>query len=152
MPSGTTSLSALLKGHALDVYALLPSDKALDYNALKDALLKRYDMTEDGYKRKFRSCRPEQGETFSQFTVRLSGYLFRWLEMSLTSNTFEYLFDLVMRDQLLHICNRDLTLFLKERSPKQKRSTEGCSKFKGPETRQVQERLVSTLEHMQVPK
>ena len=36
--------------------------------------------------------------------------------------------------------------------PKQKRSTEGCSKFKGPETRQVQERLVSTLEHMQVPK
>ena len=29
---------------------------------------------------------------------------------------------------------------------KQKRSTEGCSKFKSPETRQVQERLVSTLE------
>ena len=113
-----TSLSALLKGHALDVYALLPSDKALDYNVLKDALLKRYDMTEDGYKRKFRSCRPEQGETFSQFTVRLSGYLLRWLEMSLTPNTFEGLFDLVMRDQLLHICNRDLTLFLKERTPK----------------------------------
>ena len=35
---------------------------------------------------------------------------------------------------------------------KQKRSIEGCSKFKSPETRQVQERLVSTLEHMQVPK
>ena len=28
--------------------------------------------------------------------------------------------------------------------PKQKRSTEGCSKFKSPETRQVQERFVST--------
>ena len=35
---------------------------------------------------------------------------------------------------------------------KQKGSTEGCSKFKSPETRQVQERLVSTLEHIQVPK
>ena len=34
----------------------------------------------------------------------------------------------------------------------QNRSTEGCSKLKSPETRQVQERLVSTLEHMQVPK
>ena len=34
---------------------------------------------------------------------------------------------------------------------KQKRSTEGCSKFSSPETRQVQERLVSTLEQMQVP-
>ena len=34
---------------------------------------------------------------------------------------------------------------------KQKRSTEGYSKFKSPETRQVQERLLSTLEHMQIP-
>ena len=30
-------------------------------------------------------------------------------------------------------------------------STEGCSKIKRPEARQVQERLVSTLEHRQVP-
>ena len=35
---------------------------------------------------------------------------------------------------------------------KQKRNTEGCSKLKSPETRQVLERLVLTLEHMQVPK
>ena len=35
---------------------------------------------------------------------------------------------------------------------KQNRCTEGCSKLKSPETRQVQERLVSTLENMQVPK
>ena len=34
----------------------------------------------------------------------------------------------------------------------QKRSTKGSSKFKSPETRKVQGRLVSTLEHMQVPK
>ena len=32
------------------------------------------------------------------------------------------------------------------------RSTEGCSKLKSPETRQVQEILVSTLEHLQAPK
>ena len=35
---------------------------------------------------------------------------------------------------------------------KQKRSTEACSKLKSPETRQVQERFVSTLEHLQVHK
>ena len=33
-----------------------------------------------------------------------------------------------------------------------KREVPYCSKFKSPETRQVQDRLVSTLEHMQVPK
>ena len=35
---------------------------------------------------------------------------------------------------------------------KQNISTEGCSKLKCPETRQVQERLGSTLKHMQVLK
>ena len=39
-----TNLSALLKGTALDVYALMPAEKALDYEALKAALLKRYDL------------------------------------------------------------------------------------------------------------
>ena len=39
------------------------------------------------------------------------------------------------------ICDIDILIDLK-----QKRSTEGCSKFKSPETRQVQEKLVLTLE------
>ena len=112
-----THLSALLKGRALDVNALLPSDKAVDYNELKKALLKRYELTEDGFKRKFRACRPECGETFCQFTVRLASYLTNWIEMSSTSRTFDGLFDLMIRDQLLHICNKELSLFLKERTP-----------------------------------
>ena len=36
--------------------------------------------------------------------------------MSNTSLTYEGLFDM-MRDQLLHICNKELTPFLKEHSP-----------------------------------
>ena len=112
-----THLSALLKGRALDVYALRPSEKALDYNELKKSLLKRYELTEDGFKRKFRACRPEPGETFSQFSVRLSSYLTKWIEMSDCLKTYEGLFDLMIRDQFLHICNKELTLYLKERVP-----------------------------------
>ena len=73
----STHLCALLKGRALDVYALMSVSKVNDYDELKAALLRRYDMTEEGFKRKFRSCRPEAGETFSQYTVRLSSYLTR---------------------------------------------------------------------------
>ncbi|KAK3084534.1 hypothetical protein FSP39_014861 [Pinctada imbricata] len=113
-----THLSTLLKGRALDVYALMPPDQSLDYLALKTALLKRYDLTEDGFKRKFRACRPEAGETFAQFSVRLGSYFQRWLEMSKTEKRFDDLYDLMLRDQFLHVCNRDLHLFLKERTPK----------------------------------
>ncbi|XP_041372853.1 uncharacterized protein LOC121386121 [Gigantopelta aegis] len=112
-----THLSALSKGRALDVYASMPSEQALNYNNLKEALLKRYDLTEDGFRLKFRTGKPETGETFQQFSVRLASYLRRWLEMSKTEHTFKALFDVIMRDQFVQICNRELALFLKERTP-----------------------------------
>ena len=54
------SLCALLRGKALDVFALMSKTEALDYNVLKTALLRRYELTDDGFKKKFLSCRPEQ--------------------------------------------------------------------------------------------
>ena len=113
-----THLSALLKGRALDIYAMLPTEKALDYNVLKQALLKRYEMTEDGFKTKFRSCRPESGETFEQFAERQSSYLTRWVDMAGSHRTYESLFDLMVRDQFLHVCSKELKTFLKERTPR----------------------------------
>ena len=55
-----TGLSALLQGKALDVYALMPKEDALNYEKLKIALLKRYELTEGGvgFKRKYKRCRP----------------------------------------------------------------------------------------------
>ena len=38
--------------------------------------------------------------------------------MSGIEKTFENLQDLILRDQLTFICNRDLELFLREREPK----------------------------------
>ena len=69
-----TGLSALLQGKALDVYALMPKEDALNYDKLKVALLKRYELTEEGFKRKYKKCRPENGETFQQFTTRMKNY------------------------------------------------------------------------------
>ena len=68
-------LSALLKARALDVYDRLSVDDAADYEKLKEALLKNFDMTERGFRKKFRYERPEKSETFIQFSSRLSHIL-----------------------------------------------------------------------------
>ena len=57
-------LSALLKGRVLDVYDRLSTEDAADYDKLKEALLKNFDMNERGFKKKFRYGRPERLETF----------------------------------------------------------------------------------------
>ena len=43
-----SALTALLSGKALDVYFRLSEEAAVDYKQLKEALLKRYNLTEDG--------------------------------------------------------------------------------------------------------
>ncbi|KAK6166422.1 hypothetical protein SNE40_023117 [Patella caerulea] len=111
-------LGSLLKGKALDVYSLLSNEKAKDYKALKTALLKRFDLTERGFRNRFRSCKPAAGESFTQFSVRLGSYLSRWVEMSPVEATYEGLYDLILRDQFLQVCEHDLTLFFGERVPK----------------------------------
>ena len=71
---------------------------------------------------------------------------------SITSASYIDLLLSIRRDRQLHISIYDKQDDFNFHITKQKRSTEGCSKFKSLETRQAQERLVSTLEHMQVPK
>ena len=124
-------MSALLKGKTLDVYALMPVEEGLNYDMLKAASLKRYELTEEGFKRRYKRCRPDSGETFQQFTSRLKNYFTRWIDMSGINKTYEGLADLILRDQLAFICNRDLELFLREREPKSlEQASELADQFK----------------------
>jgi len=75
-------LSALLKGKALEVYSRLPVKDAQDYEILMDALLKRFNLTEEGFKQKFKSARAEVGEAPTQFIARMENYLMRWIDSS----------------------------------------------------------------------
>ncbi|XP_021349824.1 uncharacterized protein LOC110448095 [Mizuhopecten yessoensis] len=112
-----TNLSALLKGKALEVFSRLPVSQALNFDYLKKALLLRFEKTETGFRKSFRSTRPEGGETFAQFVIRLESYLERWTEMAGAEKTYEGLKDIMMKDQFICGCSQDLSLFLKERSP-----------------------------------
>ena len=116
--SWAVSLSALLQGKALDVYCRLPADKAENYDALKEALLLRFELTGDDFRKKFRYSNPEPGETPSQFVVRLEHYLSRWIELSGVKRTFEDVVDMLLRQQLVERGGTPLALFLKERKPK----------------------------------
>ncbi|XP_067659772.1 uncharacterized protein [Haliotis asinina] len=137
-------LSTLLNGKALEVYSRLDQNDAEKYEEVKAALLKRYDMTEDGFHQRFRTGKIETGETFSQFVVRIENYFTRWIELSSTEKTFEGVKDLLLREQILNSTGRDLSIFLRERKPKtamemaklaeqfvEARGT-GCSKFQNP--------------------
>ena len=91
-------LSALLKGRALEVYDRLSVADAIDYEKLKDALL-NFDLTERGFRKKFRNDRHERSETFIQFGSILRSYFDKWINMAKIENTFEAICDFMARDQ-----------------------------------------------------
>ena len=101
-------MSELLKGRALDVYDRLSTEDAADYDKLKDTLLKNFDMTERGFRKKFCYYRPERSETFIQFSSRLCSYLNKWLTMAKVEKSFEAVCDFMARDQFLEACIREL--------------------------------------------
>ena len=102
-----TKLSALLSGRALEVYSRLSEEAASDYDKMKIALMRRYDLTEDGYRRKFRTSKPEIDE---------SPYLIRWLELSKTERSFDGLKNMIVKEQFINSCPKELTVHLRERA------------------------------------
>ena len=111
-----TYISALLKGRALEVYDRLSVADANDYKKLKDALLKNFDMTKRGFRKKFRNDRPERSETFIQFGSGLRSYLNKWINMAKIENMFETICDFMVRDQLLESCSRELYVLFKPKT------------------------------------
>nr|KAG5693426.1 hypothetical protein BaRGS_022313 [Batillaria attramentaria] len=107
-------LSALLPGKALDFYARLQRGDAGDYNKLKQELLKHYDFTEEGYRRRFRNCKPEDGETPTFFVERLSSYLQKWIQLAGLHEEYADLRDLITKEQILNACSKEVAAHLRE--------------------------------------
>ena len=95
-------------GKALDVHYRMSDETAVSYEQLNGALFKRYNLTENGYRDKFRKCKPEPGENPDQFIDRLRGYLNKWVELSKTADSATGIKDLIINEQFTNVCPRDL--------------------------------------------
>jgi len=111
------SLSALLHGRALDVYSMMSKDDVNDYDKLKAALLKRYQLTADGFRKRFRTSYPEQGESPVQFITRLENYLVRWVELAGDNKTYDGIKKLFVEEQYLRSCPKEMSMHLREGKP-----------------------------------
>ena len=91
-------------------------DDATDYEKLKDALSNNFDMTERGFRKKFRYKRPENSETFIHLSCRLRSHLNKWLKMAKKEELYEPVWDFYVRGQFLESCSRELYVNLKPKT------------------------------------
>ena len=104
-----------LTGKALDVVNRMSVDDREKYGIVKSELLSYYHLTEEGYRRKFRSARPYKSERPKQFATRMKGYFDYWVEAAEIEDTTDALVDLVLREQFVLGCPKEIVQFVKER-------------------------------------
>lgn len=110
-------LSSHLQGVALDVYSRLSQQEAEQYDVVKAALLDRFEYTEEGFRIRFRTSRPQRGERVSQFVTRLRNLLERWIELAGCEGSVQGIKDFFIKEQLMNCCNKGLMTYLREKYP-----------------------------------
>ena len=112
-----TYLSALLEGTALTLFHSLSDTEAgtVTYEQLKSALLKKFQCTPEGFRKRFRESKPTAGEPFETYAVELRRLADRWISLSKVEKTYEGLLGLILSEQLLQSISHDLATFLCEK-------------------------------------
>ena len=82
----------------------------MNYNELNTTLLKGYNLTGEGYRKKFRQSKPEPNETLQQFIFREKTDLEKWVDMCSR--------DIFIKEQVIETCPKDLSTYLQERTPR----------------------------------
>lgn len=108
----------LLSGKALEAYSRLSDMDSGNYDKIKDAILKRYELTAEAYRSKFRGAVQEKEESFKEFKVRVEGFFKHWCVREDIGEDYDELYDMVLREQLLNGCSKELKLWVNEHRPK----------------------------------
>ena len=113
-----TRLGTLLKGKARETYVRLSDEEAADYDTLKTALLHRFCLTGEEYRRKLRVAKRGNDESYKEFAIRQRLYFERWRELPGKSETYDDVKDLLLQEQFLRCAPHELSTFVKDRQPK----------------------------------
>ena len=77
--------------------------------------MKKFNLTEEGFKQKFKTAKPEVNEAPSQFLARLESYL---IELAEVVQEFDALKNLMVKEQYLESCSVPLAVFFEKENQK----------------------------------
>ncbi len=109
-------LAPLLTGKAQLAYAALTLDDSSNYELVKQAILKRYDITEEAYRRRFRAIMKKTDESYQEFRSSLEDLGQKWVT-SAGCNTVEALREVLVREQFINQLPEETRVWVLEHKP-----------------------------------
>jgi len=71
-------LAPQLTGKAQQAYVVLPRERAGDYDELKAAILRHYNLDEEAYRQRFRTTTKNSEESYRELAIRLKDLMAKW--------------------------------------------------------------------------
>ncbi|XP_069611068.1 uncharacterized protein [Ranitomeya imitator] len=109
-------LTSGLRVKALEVFAGLPPELDGNYEAIKKALIRKYNLTPEVYRRKFRNLQRGSTDSYADVVSTLRTTFHQWIR-GLSVTSFEDFMDLTVKDKFLHMCPTDVRQFVCDREP-----------------------------------
>ena len=103
----TYYLAPQLTGKAQQAFAALPTGESQTYDKVKAAILLRYGVNEEAYRRRFRAANRKDGETNRELAVRLLDLQSKWLKKHTTADAIK---EQVALEQFLSTLTREASL------------------------------------------
>ena len=92
-------LQNFLKGIAQEAYTTLPISECMDYNCVKNAILKAYELVPEAYCQKSRNDRKQESQSYVEFAHEKKVYFHRWCNPREVGTDFEKLVQVILIEE-----------------------------------------------------
>ena len=113
-PAWTTLLQSVLTGKAAEVYSAMSLVDSSDYEKVKKAILKAYELVPEAYRQKFRNYKKLDGKTYVEFSREQEDLFDQWLRAKQVSD-FDKLRQLMLVEQFKNCLFTDLRTHLDDK-------------------------------------
>ncbi|KAH6923125.1 hypothetical protein HPB50_022983 [Hyalomma asiaticum] len=108
-------LLTVLPCEAADTLARLPETDADDYNKIKAALLKKFRLSAEAFRRRFRDAQKTTSETFREFAFNMKADLVEWLKGEGVYEDRDKVVDLICLEQFYGSIDEEMRLWIQDR-------------------------------------
>ena len=108
-------LQTVLTGKAQRAYATLPTENCADYDLVKAAVLKSFELVPEAYQQKFRTQRKTENQSYVEFLREEENALDKWCDSKRIDGDAEKLRQLILAEEFLNCVPEEVRVHLSER-------------------------------------
>ena len=107
-------LQSVLIGKASEAFSTLSVDNSSDYDKVKAAILKAYELVPEAYRQKFRNTRKANEQTHVEFAREQEQLFDRWVNSKEVDKDFTKLRELMLIEQFKNCIQSEIKTYLDE--------------------------------------